>query len=92
MEYAEHQNALAVKSILHGVGSAKDPQEELAILFTLSYRSPKPRVSAEDIGPRNEFAGDTTSKVREPLMQKDGESIEVGEGVERPLDRYRPGH
>jgi hypothetical protein len=92
MEYAEHQNALAVISVLQGVGSPEDLQEELAILFALSYGSPQPRVSAENISPCDEFGGYTSSEVREPLMQERGESIEVGEGIERPLDRYWPGH
>ena len=78
--------------ILKGVRSTNYLKDELAVLFSISQGSPQPRVSPEDVSPDNQLFGNTDSQVGEVVVEERGKSIEVGEGVERPLDGYRPGH
>ena len=49
-------------------------------------------MSAEDVSPLDKFVRDARREVGKPFVEECRESIEVGEGVERPLDLYWPGH
>lgn len=42
----------------------------------------------ENLSPLDQFARDARGQVREPFVEEFGKSIEIGEGIERPLDLY----
>lgn len=46
----------------------------------------------KNISPCDEFTGNAGGQLGELIVQERGKSIEVGKRIDRPLDRYWPGH
>lgn len=92
VEHAQHEDGGAIVVILKGVRSTKHLKDELAVLVSISQGSPQLRASPEDVSPDNQLFGNTDSQAGEVVVKEGGKPIEVGEGVERPLDGYWPGH
>jgi hypothetical protein len=59
---------------------------------TLRYGSSQLRMPAEDVSPLDTFVRHARREVGKPFVEECSKSIEVSEGVERPLDLYWPGH
>ena len=46
----------------------------------------------QNVSPDNQLVRDACGEVGELVVEKRRKSIEIGEGVERPLEVYWPGH
>ena len=88
MEDAEHQNGAAIVPILKGVCATEHLKEEFAVLLAARYGSSQFRMPAEDVSPLDNFVRDARRKAGKPFVEECSKSIEVREGVERPLDLY----
>lgn len=86
MEDSEHQNGAAIVLVLKGIGATEHLQEEFGILLPTGERASQRRMSAEDVSPLDKFASDACREVWRPLVEECRKSIEVSQGVERPLD------
>ena len=92
VENPEHQNETAIVRVLKDVCAADHLEEEFAVFLAACDGSSQLRMSAEDLGPLNEFVRDARREVGEPFVEECRESIEIGYRVERPLDLYWPDH
>jgi hypothetical protein len=92
VEEAEHQYGAAIVPVLKGVCATEHLEEEFAVFLAACYGSSQFRMTAEDVSPLDKFVCDASREVGKPFVEECGKSIEVGEGVERPLNLYWPGH
>ncbi len=73
---------------MEGVGSAEHFEDDLSVLVAIPDRPSQLRMPTEHIGPCDQLTGDAWGQSWELDVQERGESIEIGERVERPLDLY----
>jgi hypothetical protein len=88
VEDAEHQNGAAIVTVLKGVCATEHLEEDFAVFLATCEGSSHFRMPTKNLSSHDKFARDTCSEVGKSCVQERSESIEVGEGVERPLDLY----
>ena len=88
----EHENRATVVAILQDVRSAEHSKNDLAVLVAGGDWPSQLWMPPENVSPDNQLVRHVCGEVGELLVEQRRESIEVGEGVERPLDVYWPGH
>ena len=88
VEDAEHQNGAAIVAVLKGVCATEHLEEDFSVFLATGDGSSQFRMPTKHLSSHHEFARDTCSELGKSCVQEGSESIEVGEGVERPLDLY----
>ena len=88
VEDAEHQNGTAIVPVLKGVGGTEHLEEKFAVFLAARYGLSQLRVPPEDVSSLDKFVGDARGKAGKLLVEECRKSIEIREGVERPLDLY----
>ncbi len=84
----EHQNRAAIVPVLEGVCATEHLKEEFAVFFATRHGSSQFRMPAEDVSPVDKLVRDARREAGNPFVEECSKSIEVREGVERPLDFY----
>jgi hypothetical protein len=86
VEDAEDDEAPIGEPVLEYVGRVQNLQHELAVFPALGERSAKARKLGQHIGPRDDFLRHDAGEFGVMLLQEGSKSLEVIEGVLRPLD------
>ena len=73
---------------MKGVCAAEHLKEEFAVFLATRYGSSQFRMPAEDVSPLDKLVRDARREAGRPFVEECSKSIEVREGVERPLDLY----
>ena len=88
VKHAQHKDGVAVVSILQDLRSAENLEHKFAVLAARGEWPSQLWVPSQDLSPADEFVCDAAGEVGMLVVEKRRESIEVGEGVQRPLDVY----
>jgi hypothetical protein len=91
MEYAQDHKSLISEPILKHVRRIQHLQHELTVFLALGERPAKARLG-QHFDPCDDFLCNNAGKLGMLLLQERRKSLEVIEGVLRPLDRYSSRH
>jgi hypothetical protein len=92
VKYSQDHDVIAGVAILEDVDTSEHLQHNLSVLFTSGDRPTELRMSGQKVRSRNDRVGDGGGELRRLSVKKEGEAIEVGEGIVRPLNVYGRGH
>jgi hypothetical protein len=88
VEDTQHHEPIAVVPILEHVRGVEHFQNELSIFLTTRERPAKLRMSGKNLRFGDDLLSHDPGELGSLLVKKRRESIEVGEGVGRPLEIY----
>ncbi|MGH9347624.1 MAG: hypothetical protein ACRD26_10190 [Vicinamibacterales bacterium] len=92
VKYADDQDGVPFVAVMEGVSATEHLEDDLTIFLATLDGPPQLWMAAQHLRPLDQFTADVRGKVGKPIVQERRESVEVGDGIERPLNVYRPDH